>query len=342
MLSYKQMKVNLLGTNIYKSKLLKRGLEFASDNGALFGASVSLGCATVVRPLAIYSTPKTDKENRKLACAKSFSSSAVGFGLMCGVSLPLGNSIKKINNAPEKYLKQKTITNLKEAGKPLTASKGYQFSTQLFKLGIGAVTAIPKAIITCALIPPIMGLFFNQGANGVNGVNTKDNQSKTTPKKNSPTFTGLPKEPLTKGIAKIINSDNTQKLAEKLKDTNYAMHIATATDTLATGTFIYQTKKNPQIKEDRKKPLMYNAGISTGLSIGASYCIDKVTEKPAEKFINKFSEINKESPKLEKYVEGIKIAKPLLILGTVYYGAIPFVSTFLAERLDNKQKNKAG
>lgn len=328
------MKVNLLGTNLYKSKLLKRGLEFAADNGALFGAGVSLGCATVVRPLAIYSTPKTDKENRKLACAKSFSSSAVGFGLMCGVSLPLANSIKKINNSPEKYLKQKTIDTLKESGKSLTASKGYQFSTQLFKLGIGAVTAIPKAIITCALIPPIMGLFFNQKQE-------KKPAISQPPQKNL-TFTGLPKEPLTKGVAKIINSDTTQKLANKFKDTNYAMHIAAATDTLATGTFIYQANKNPQIKEERKKTLMYNAGISTGLSIGASYCIDKATEKPTEKFINKFREINKESPKLEKYVEGIKIAKPLLILGTVYYGAIPFVSTFLAERLDNKSKNKAG
>lgn len=329
------MKVNLLRTNLYKSKLLKRGLEFAADNGALFGAGVSLACATVVRPLTIYATPKTDKENRKLACAKSLASSAVGFGLMCGVSLPLSNSIKKIDKTPNKYLKQSTIRNLKDNGKSLVNSKGYQFSTQLFKLGIGAVTAIPKAIITCALIPPIMKLTFGN----------KNNNTITTPSKNSSetkslTFTGLPKEPLTQGISKIINNETIQKLANKFKNTNYAMHIAATTDTLATGTFIYQTKKNPQIQEDRKKPLMYNAGISTGLSIGTSYCIDKVTEEPTKKLIRKFREINKNDPKLEKYTEGIKIAKPLLILGTVYYGAIPFISTFLAERIDNK--NKAG
>ena len=330
------MKVNLLGTNLYKSKLLKRGLEFAADNGALFGAGVSLGCATIIRPLSIYATPKTDKENRKLACAKSFASSAVGFGLMCGVSLPLSGSIKKIDKAPKKYLQPSTIKNLKDNRRTIVNSKGYQFSTQLFKLGIGAVTAIPKAIITCALIPPIMNLMFGIKNNNTPTTNTTQNNTENK----SLTFTGLPKEPLTKGIAKVINNENTQKLANRFKDTNYAMHIAAATDTITTGAFIYQTQKNPQIQEDRKKPLMYNAGISTGLSIGASYCIDKFTEKPTEKFIKKFRELNKDSKKLEKYTEGIKIAKPLLILGTVYYGAIPFISTFLAERID--RKNKAG
>ena len=42
------------------------------------------------------------------------------------------------------------------------------------------------------------------------------------------------------------------------------------------------------------------------------------------------------TPKLDKYIEGIKIAKPILILGTVYYTLIPIVSTFLADRIDKK------
>ena len=36
-------------------------------------------------------------------------------------------------------------------------------------------------------------------------------------------------------------------------------------------------------------------------------------------------------------VEGIKIAKPILIAGLVYYIAIPLISTFLADRV---KKNK--
>ena len=141
------MKVNFTGYNLYKSKSLKKGLEFVADNGALFASATSLTLATVARPIAIYSTPKTDKENKKLACAKSISSSAVGFLLMLGASLPVSKSIKKINNSPDKYLKKETISNLKECAKPLTSSKPYQFATQMFKLGLSTAMAIPKSVI---------------------------------------------------------------------------------------------------------------------------------------------------------------------------------------------------
>ena len=89
-----------------------------------------------------------------------------------------------------------------------------------------------------------------------------------------------------------------------------------------------------KIEERRKLPVVYNAFISTGLSITSSYAIDRLMEKPTEKFIEKFKEANKNAPKLDKYLEGIKIAKPILIMGCVYYMFIPFISTFLAELAD--------
>ena len=98
-----------------------------------------------------------------------------------------------------------------------------------------------------------------------------------------------------------------------------------------------KTAKNKKIEQDRKKALMYNAGISTGLCIAGSYIIDKALKKPTEKFIENFRKANKKSPKLEKYVEGIRVAKPALILGGIYYIIIPVISTFLADRFD---KNK--
>ena len=116
----KEMNVNLLGNKFYTNKVLKKGLEYAANNGALFGAGASLAFSTIARPIAIYATPKTDKENRKLACAKSFASSAVGFGLMCGVSLPVSNSIKKIDNNPDKYLKPSTVKTLQNGAEKLT------------------------------------------------------------------------------------------------------------------------------------------------------------------------------------------------------------------------------
>ena len=58
-----------------------------------------------------------------------------------------------------------------------------------------------------------------------------------------------------------------------------------------------------------------------------------------EKFIEKFKIANAKSKNLDKYIEGIKIVKPALILGGIYYIIIPFISTFLADRFDDKNKS---
>jgi len=89
------MKVNFSGQSVYKSRLIKKGLEVAADNGTLFVAGTSLILSTFIRPISILATPNTDKENKKLAFAKSISSSAGGYLLMLGASLPVARSIKK-------------------------------------------------------------------------------------------------------------------------------------------------------------------------------------------------------------------------------------------------------
>lgn len=296
--------------SIYTNRIFKKGLEFASDNSALFVGTVSLALSTVARPIAIMSTPNTNKENKKYACIKSLASSAVGYGLMLGASLPVSNAIKEIDKNKSKYLKPQTLAKL-------STPKKYAFATQLFNLGLGFLIAVPKSMLTCALIPPFMSKIFPK----------KENQQKNV------SFTGN----LSKGIGKLIDTNAVQKLTEKFHNTNFEQHIMCLTDVVATGAFITQTAKNKKIEQDRKNALMYNAGISTGLCIAGSYIIDKALKKPTEKFIENFRKANKKSPKLEKYVEGIRVAKPALILGGIYYIIIPVISTFLADRFD---KNK--
>ncbi len=297
---------------VYNNRFLKKGLEFAADNGALFVATTSLALSTVARPLVIMATPKTNKENKKYAAVKSLASSAVGYLLMLCASLPLAKSIKKIDENPTKYLKTETINTLKAGEKTLSKSKRYSFATQLFKLGLGFVIAVPKSVMTCALIPPFMEKVFGK-------------KSDTS----QPTFTGLPKN-----IGKIIDTKIVKNMAEKFHNTNFEQHIISMTDALATATFITQTSKSKKIEENRKKALMYNAGISTGLCISGGYLINGITKKSTDKFIKNFKEANKNSPKLTKYIEGIKVVKPALILGGLYYIAIPLISTFLADRFD--------
>lgn len=303
---------------IYNNKILKKGLEFAADNSALFVSSVSLLLSTAVRPAVILSTPKTNKENKKYACIKSLASSACGFFITLAAATPLSYAIKKIDKNPQKYLKSATVKALQDGEKALTQSKRYKFATQLFKLGLGLAIAAPKAIMTCALIPPFMSKVFPENKN-----------------KNI-SFNGKGTEKLSKFIGKIIDTSPIKKLTEKFHNTNYEQHTINFTDAISTGVFIWQTDKSKKIKPERKKALMYNAGISTGLCIAAGYLVNSLISD--DKIITKFVQANKNSPKLEKYIEGIKIAKPALILSGIYYILIPLISTFTADRFD-KEKN---
>ena len=305
--------------NIYTNKAVKKGLELASSNGALFGASATV-VFSALRPLSIMCTPKTDKENRKIAAAKSITSSLINFLLMLGISVPLAASIKKIDNNPKKYLKQETIEKLKEKGKEITDSKGYIFATQLFKLGIASVVAIPKAIMTAGGMPYIVDAFSSRNKSNNENVSFKGITDKTAER-----------------LGKTLNSKKMVKFADKYKNSNFPMHINAITDTVATLTFMFEANRSKKIENERKKTLLYNAGISTGLSIAGGYTIDKLLEKPTERFIEKYKKINKGEKNIEKQIQGIKIAKPFLILGTIYYVLIPLISTFLAERADKSQ-----
>ena len=316
------MKVNsnITFQGLYTNKTFKKGLEFAAENGALFSAATIFGCSVGVRPLSIWMTPHVDKENKKVLCAKSIASSFAGYLMMFGISKPVANSIKKIDKNPEKYLSSKTVQNLKEESKTLQYSKAYIFATQMFKLGLGVATAVPKALLTVAGLPVVMKKVFPQ--------EQEKHQQNIS-------FKGK-KDGLAKNIAKVINQDGMQNFSKKYKDSNFPMHIVALTDILTTATFIHETNRGKKIKEERKKTLAYNAAISTGLSILSSYVVDKLLDKPTEKFIENFKKANKGLPNVEKQVEGIRIAKPILIMAGIYYTLIPFLSAFLSEKAEHK------
>ena len=305
--------------SIYTNKAVKKGLELASSNGALFGASATVAFSAL-RPLSIMCTPKTDIENRKIAAAKSVTSSLINFGLMLCISVPLARSIEKIDKEPQKFLNKETISKLKEQGRELTDSKGYVFATQLFKLGIAAFVAVPKAIMTASGMPYIVDMF------------SKNNKKE---KSNNVSFRGLT-DKTAKGIGKTLNKKGMLNFADRFKESNFPMHINAITDTIATLAFMYQANRSKRIENERKKTLLYNSGISTALSIAGGYTIDKILDKPTEKFIEKYKKINSNDKNLAKQIQGIKIAKPFLILGSIYYVLIPLISTFLAEMADRK------
>lgn len=316
---------------LYNSKLLKKGLEFAADNGALFSAATCVVLSTVARPAAILLTPKAKKEDKQYACTRSIISGLLGFGIMAAISVPIAKTVNNIKKSPDKFLKKVSLNAFKDGAKTLGKSKSFQFATQMIKLASAFLTAIPKSYLTCAFVPPLMEILFNKKVN--TNENTKISGSKVS-------FKGNLKQNMlnkfSKTMGKIFDFKPFQKFSNKFKDTNFAQHMFVMNDILLTFAFVKFTKDNPKIDEKRKNTLCNNAIITTGLTIPISYCADRLTKKPTEKFIEKFKFVNKGDKKLGKYLEGIKIAKPALIMGALYYIAAPVVATFLADSTSKK------
>lgn len=326
---------NIKFSGLYNNKYILKSLKFASKNGALFSATTALVLSTIARPISIMSTPKTDKENKKHACAKSLASTFVGYGIMLTASNPIASAIQKIDKNPQNYITKETIQNLKNGVTKLAKSQSYMLATQIFKLGIGLIIALPKSALTCLLITPILKLFPKQKQQIIPPKENRANSSIISFKGLSGQIT----EQLAKGIGKIIDTKPLQEFAKKYQNSNFAQHIMSLTDIVLTAAFARRVKKDKNIKDTRKKPLIHNSLISTGLCIAGGYTINHALKKPTEKFIENFKKINKDLPELERYIEGIKIAKPALILGSIYYIFIPLISTFVADRTSAPKNN---
>lgn len=324
---------------ILTNKKLLKGLEKLSEHGTSFSATTSLLMTIGVRPLMISMTPNVEKENKQYAMSNSICSGLIKFAMLESITLPLELAVKRIDDTPDKFLNKNTIKNLQSDTKALTNSRSYRMITQFYKLGTGLLTAIPKSVLTVALIPVIMDLL---------------NKKTPVEKKNKPQFqnnfdiqkeknvffTGHFVDKIAKGVAKGINNPKVQNIAKKYEknDKDIAKHLTAATDILLTATNCHQTATSKRIKENRKKALIYNNIISTGVTLIGGYGVDKLMKKKTGKFIEKFKQLNAADPKVLKYIEGINILRPTLIFASIYYGILPIFSTYLSEKIDKYTK----
>ncbi len=328
---------------IYNSRCLKRGLKFASDNGVLFSAVTCVVLSSIFRPIAVLLTPKAKKEDKQYTCARSITSGLLNFGLTVAITTPIIKAVDNIANNAKKYLTPKTIKALKGKEKALTQNKGaFGFATQMVKLGSSFLTAKPKAYLSCALVPPLMSMLFKTDRHP-NDPKKSENQNKGNIIKignSKVTFKGNLGQKVTNGlsrcIAKFFDWKPLQKASNKYHDTNFAQHMFSLNDIYLTSLFVKYTNSNKDIKESRKKALNYNAILQTAITIPLTYAIDALSKKPTQRFIEKLKESSKNDPNVNKYVEGVKIAKPALIMGVLYYVFMPVVCTMLADVVSKK------
>lgn len=339
------MQVNRIANKILTNKTILKGLETISEHGTSFAAGASLVMSLGVRTFSIYNTPDVKKENKFYAMANSICSGLVKFAMVEAVAIPVENAVSRIDKNSSKYLTQTTLKNFS------SDTKSYKFLTQIIKLSTGLLTAVPKSILTIALIPFIMNKIFKYNPleelkKATEKFPYKNEASKFLINNNShfkePVFTGSIGEKLTKGISKIINNKRIQQIAKKyeMEDEDIYKHITALTDILLTSASVWQTNKSDNIKENCKRVLNYNNIINTAITIMTGYWLDGRIKNHTNGIIENFKQANINNPKLSKYIEGINILRPTIIFAFIYYALLPIFSTYTSEKLD-KYINKS-
>lgn len=306
------------------NKTLLKGLGFISEHSASFSAGVAFASAIVLRPFVISKIPNTKKENKDYLSASSISSGLVKLGIVEAIALPIEGAIKKIDKNPKEFLKKETIDVFSKNADELAKSQDYKFATQVIKTGAGLLSAIPKSVFTVALLPII-----------VDKIAKLKKEGKPEKKENKISFKGL-SEKIAKGIGGVLDNQKVQKFTQKhsYNSQNIARNTAIATDVLLASLYSQQVKKSKKIDDKKKNVLIANEVISTGACVVAGTGIDELVKKQSEGFVEKFKEANKNDPKILKYIEGINIIRPAIIFALIYYGALPFISGYFADKTD--------
>lgn len=349
------MQVNRVTNKLLQNKFLLKSLEKISDHGTSFAAGTSLVLSLTLRTLSINSTPNIEKDNKQYAISNSIASSLVKFGIVEAVALPIENAVNRIDKNAEKYINASALKNFDPN------SRSYKFVTQSIKLSAGLLTAIPKSMLTVALIPVIMDKIFKYNPKKElektlekypfltmknNNFFTGKEPEKQPSKTNEPAFTGgvgtantffgRMNDKLSHFIGSIISNKKVQSIAKKyeMEDEDIYKHMSALTDVVLTGSAVYQTNKSNSIKENCKKVLNYNNIISTAVTLFAGYKADDLIKGKTEKFVNKFKELNKDYKNIDKCVQGIHIVRPAIIFAGIYYALLPIFSIYFADKID--------
>ena len=158
---------------IYINKKVKAALEFADKNNVAFSAAFALLLTCILRPASIMALPgsKKNKDDKKYAAAHSVASGIIGYIISTAVSNPVSSALKKVLEKPQKYMDptDEEIEKARKAGKILKESKAVYIEASQKASGAAktwitrnadVLMAVPKGLITIALIPPILKYVF--------------------------------------------------------------------------------------------------------------------------------------------------------------------------------------
>lgn len=187
--------VNALEAKSKKMRVLNWLLEFVKEHNVSGSALMALFLAGALRPVTIMALPgKKDKDDKIYASAHSMASALIGYGASYAITIPWDNGIKKVmdnykehydtvignlrngtaNEPPKLKFKfgilqnkyEKLVELEKQAATSGTklakkACKNYIDTLQMEMKNISDwAIAIPRSMLTIALIPPILKYVF--------------------------------------------------------------------------------------------------------------------------------------------------------------------------------------
>lgn len=159
---------------IFTNDTFHNYLKKAADNQLVFSSLFALFLTCTLRPISIVALPgqKKNKDDKKYAAAHSIASGVIGYVISLIISNPLAVAIKqKLRKNPHKYF-SKMVEDAK--GKPrkvaeylgdldsekFRSSKDFNKAKSVLNMIPDAILAVPKAVITIALIPIILKYVF--------------------------------------------------------------------------------------------------------------------------------------------------------------------------------------
>lgn len=340
-------------SKIYTNKTINKFLIMANDSQAVFGALFALILTGIFRPAAIMATPgdKKNKDDKKYAAAQSVSSGIIGYVVSLLISSPLAKAMKKIEDEPEKYLKGPALEYL-------THTKALEASKKMVNLLHEAILAPPRAIITIALIPPILKYVFGWEKKKKAAAKIKDMPQPTeqkNEKSSQVSFTGGTKSNLfkpfsnlhdklivglTKCLTKIFEKKSVAKFIEKYKNSDLVSNLTILISIVLSGFYIQQTLKNDKLDEQKRKTLAINQAVVWLISTLSALSLNKYANKVIDRFADRYSAVNAHDPDAIKLFHGIYCAKTIVIFGMMYRFIAPVFATPIANYFGNRLQQK--
>ena len=149
---------------IFNSKWFNAQNRFFDAQSALAQNGVALVVAGGLRPATnIVMANDEDREDCMHAATHAISSAGVGFGTTCLVMKPITDALKKFKDAPQKYLdpSMAKVYEIEELGaRKVQASTFFKNTCKFVEMLPEISIGVPKAILTIALIPPILKYCF--------------------------------------------------------------------------------------------------------------------------------------------------------------------------------------